>query len=81
VSPKILCDVGRSLTTSLRGDDTIPIFKLMERLREQARAKGGIFLSNLGNHEWMNAIGDWRYRHRVSSLLSLITNTQIRIRL
>lgn len=44
-----------------RGDDTIPIFHLMDTLRAQARERGGIVLSNLGNHEWMNAIGDWRY--------------------
>jgi hypothetical protein len=29
----------------------------MERLRVEAHAKGGVVLSNLGNHEWMNAIG------------------------
>lgn len=33
----------------------------MDTLREQAQAKGGVVLSHLGNHEWMNAIGDWRY--------------------
>ncbi|KAJ4480002.1 Metallo-dependent phosphatase-like protein [Lentinula aciculospora] len=44
-----------------RGDDTIKLFKLMEKLREQAPTTGGVVLSNLGNHEWMNAIGDWRY--------------------
>ncbi|KAF8656201.1 hypothetical protein AX16_002637 [Volvariella volvacea WC 439] len=44
-----------------RGDDTIPLFFWMDRLREQAQAVGGRILSHLGNHEWMNAIGDWRY--------------------
>ncbi|KAG5646939.1 hypothetical protein DXG03_001662 [Asterophora parasitica] len=44
-----------------RGDDTIPLFDWMDRLRGQAAATGGIVLSHLGNHEWMNAIGDWRY--------------------
>jgi hypothetical protein len=29
----------------------------MERLREEAEEQGGLVLSNLGNHEWMNAIG------------------------
>ncbi|KAG8800394.1 hypothetical protein FRC16_003018 [Serendipita sp. 398] len=43
------------------GDDTIALYKLMEKLREQAPRKGGLFLSTLGNHEVMNAIGDWRY--------------------
>lgn len=33
----------------------------MDTLREQAQATGGVVLSHLGNHEWMNAIGDWRY--------------------
>jgi len=44
-----------------RGDDTIALFDWMDRLRGQASATGGIMLSHLGNHEWMNAIGDWRY--------------------
>ncbi|KAL1739079.1 Metallo-dependent phosphatase-like protein [Schizophyllum fasciatum] len=44
-----------------RGDDTIPLFDLMDKLRAQAPATGGVVLSHLGNHEWMNAIGDWRY--------------------
>lgn len=33
----------------------------MDTLREQAQAQGGVVLTLLGNHEWMNAIGDWRY--------------------
>lgn len=44
-----------------RGDDTIKLFTWMDRLREQASATGGVVLSHLGNHEWMNALGDWRY--------------------
>ncbi|KAH6913354.1 Metallo-dependent phosphatase-like protein, partial [Coprinopsis sp. MPI-PUGE-AT-0042] len=44
-----------------RGDDTIPLFMWMDRLREQSKAVGGTVLSHLGNHEWMNMIGDWRY--------------------
>ncbi|KAH7873384.1 Metallo-dependent phosphatase-like protein [Lentinula edodes] len=44
-----------------RGDDTIKLFKLMEKLRSQAPKTGGVVISHLGNHEWMNAIGDWRY--------------------
>ncbi|KAL0573214.1 hypothetical protein V5O48_008734 [Marasmius crinis-equi] len=44
-----------------RGDDTIKLFSLMDKLREQASKTGGVVLSHLGNHEWMNAIGDWRY--------------------
>lgn len=30
----------------------------MDQLRDQARHVGGVFLSLLGNHEWMNAIGE-----------------------
>lgn len=44
-----------------RGDDTIHLFMWMDRLRTQAVHAGGVVLSHLGNHEWMNAIGDWRY--------------------
>ncbi|TBU33290.1 Metallo-dependent phosphatase-like protein [Dichomitus squalens] len=46
-----------------RGDDTIKLYAWMDQLREQAQAVGGTVLSHLGNHEWMNAIGDWRYVH------------------
>ncbi|KAF8718616.1 hypothetical protein AX14_011694 [Amanita brunnescens Koide BX004] len=42
-----------------RGDDTIVLFDTMDKLRAQAAAKGGQVLSLLGNHEWMNALGDW----------------------
>ncbi|KAG6851114.1 hypothetical protein H0H93_000994 [Arthromyces matolae] len=44
-----------------RGDDTIALFDWMDSLRGQATAAGGTVLTHLGNHEWMNAIGDWRY--------------------
>lgn len=44
-----------------RGDDTIALFFWMDRLRNQAIAAGATMMSNLGNHEWMNMIGDWRY--------------------
>lgn len=40
-----------------RGDDTIPLFFWMDKLRSQAAAVGGTMLSHLGNHEWMNVIG------------------------
>ena len=42
-----------------RGDDTILLFTLMEKLRAQAAEVGGTVLSHLGNHEWMNAIGEF----------------------
>jgi len=44
-----------------RGDDTLQLYEFMEKLRMEATAAGGTVLSNLGNHEFMNAIGDWRY--------------------
>ena len=42
------------------GDDTIKLYAWMDELREQAPKKGGTVLTHLGNHEWMNVIGDWR---------------------
>lgn len=47
------CSVGW-----VRGDDTIALFTWMEKLRAQTHETGGIMLSLLGNHEWMNAIGN-----------------------
>lgn len=46
---------------TIRGDDTIKLYDWMDKLRDQAEAVGGTVLSHLGNHEWMNVIGDWRY--------------------
>ena len=46
-----------SLTPGHRGDDTIKLFSYMDKLRDQALAAGGMVLSHLGNHEWMNVIG------------------------
>jgi Calcineurin-like phosphoesterase len=48
-----------SLTHGPRGDDTIRLFDWMEDLRSQALGAGGRMLSHLGNHEWMNAIGQY----------------------
>lgn len=42
------------------GDDTIKLFSYMDKLRDQALATGGMVLSHLGNHEWMNVIGGLR---------------------
>ncbi|KAF9036144.1 Metallo-dependent phosphatase-like protein [Panaeolus papilionaceus] len=44
-----------------RGDDTIALYRWMERLRSQAKSVGGDVISHMGNHEYMNALGDWRY--------------------
>lgn len=42
-----------------RGKDTIALYHLFDELRAQARQAGGDVLSLLGNHEYMNALGDW----------------------
>lgn len=44
-----------------RGATAYDIYELMKKLRGQARDVGGRVVSILGNHEVMNAIGDWRY--------------------
>ncbi|KAH9821567.1 Metallo-dependent phosphatase-like protein [Melampsora americana] len=44
-----------------RGKDTIVLYQLMDRLRIEAKSAGGSVVSLLGNHEYMNALGDWRY--------------------
>lgn len=40
-----------------RGDDTLKLYALMDKLRVQAQQVGGTVLTHLGNHEWMNVIG------------------------
>ena len=42
-----------------RGKDTIAVYALMDQLRAQAEKAGGAVVSLLGNHEMMNAFGDW----------------------
>ncbi|KAL7419822.1 hypothetical protein Q5752_005738 [Cryptotrichosporon argae] len=44
-----------------RGTYALDIYRLFQRLRGEADAAGGRVVSVLGNHEYMNAIGDWRY--------------------
>ncbi|ORX36411.1 Metallo-dependent phosphatase-like protein [Kockovaella imperatae] len=44
-----------------RGTFAFDIYRMMQRLRGQAADAGGQLVSILGNHEIMNAIGDWRY--------------------
>jgi hypothetical protein len=43
-----------------RGAHAYDVYKMMQRLRGEAHAAGGQVVSILGNHEVMNAIGDWR---------------------
>jgi Calcineurin-like phosphoesterase len=44
-----------------RGDDEQAILDLVARLEREAQAAGGAFIMLLGNHELMNAAGDFRY--------------------
>jgi 3',5'-cyclic AMP phosphodiesterase CpdA len=44
-----------------RGTYAWDIYRLMQSLRSEAAGAGGKVVSILGNHEVMNAIGDWRY--------------------
>jgi hypothetical protein len=44
-----------------RGDDERTILELLWRLGAEARAAGGDVIPLLGNHELMNAAGDFRY--------------------
>ena len=44
-----------------RGTYASDIYRLMQSLRSQASGADGKVVSILGNHEIMNAIGDWRY--------------------
>lgn len=44
-----------------RGNDEKEILDLFEQLRDEARAAGGAFIALNGNHELMNALGDFRY--------------------
>ncbi|GAA5983881.1 hypothetical protein JCM11641_006407 [Rhodosporidiobolus odoratus] len=44
-----------------RGKDTIALYRFFQSLRPQAERAGGAVVSLLGNHEVMNALGDWRY--------------------
>ncbi|KAF7722758.1 hypothetical protein EC973_002712 [Apophysomyces ossiformis] len=44
-----------------RGLDTIKLYDLIQRLRDEAEEAGGKVIPLLGNHEIMNLKGDWRY--------------------
>jgi hypothetical protein len=44
-----------------RGDDESRILSLLERLDGEARVRGGALIALVGNHELMNAAGDFRY--------------------
>ena len=44
-----------------RGDDEQAILDLLARLEREAQAAGGAVIALIGNHELMNAAGDFRY--------------------
>ena len=44
-----------------RGDDESDILELLDQVDKQARTAGGAVISLIGNHELMNAAGDFRY--------------------
>jgi hypothetical protein len=44
-----------------RGDDTLKIIAHLKKLADEARKKGGMVHTLLGNHEAMNTLGDLRY--------------------
>lgn len=46
-----------------RGPDTDRIIKHLQKLEGQARRRGGMVHVLIGNHEFMNVIGDLRYVH------------------
>eukprot|EP00186_Timspurckia_oligopyrenoides_P001461 CAMPEP_0182445386 /NCGR_PEP_ID=MMETSP1172-20130603/3528_1 /TAXON_ID=708627 /ORGANISM="Timspurckia oligopyrenoides, Strain CCMP3278" /LENGTH=337 /DNA_ID=CAMNT_0024641151 /DNA_START=342 /DNA_END=1351 /DNA_ORIENTATION=- len=54
----ILVQVGDQLD---RGDSERKILHLLKHLKTQAKEKGGDVIALLGNHELMNAQGDFRY--------------------
>lgn len=41
-----------------RGDDTIKMYRYLEKLRVEAQQAGGDIRSHFGNHEVMNLIGE-----------------------
>lgn len=49
-----------------RGDDDRAVLDLLDRLRDEAKAKGGMLLVLNGNHELMNASLDFRYATEAS---------------
>lgn len=44
-----------------RGDDDRAVLDLIERLKTEAKRAGGAVIALSGNHELMNAVGDFRY--------------------
>jgi hypothetical protein len=47
-----------------RGEDSIKLYRLFERLAREAEEQGGQVINLMGNHELMNIQGDFRYVSR-----------------
>lgn len=60
-----------------RGTHAGGIYRLMRKLRGQAAGQGGEVVSILGNHEVMNAIGDWRYVLRLLQSPQALTSLKV----
>jgi len=56
--PTVLVSTGDTVD---RGDATIELYGMFQRLRNESAQAGGHVITLLGNHEIMNALGDWRY--------------------
>jgi len=56
--PLVIVQTGDVLD---RGDDEKAIFDLLYKLEGEAKAAGGAVILLIGNHELMNAAGDFRY--------------------
>ncbi|WFD44975.1 hypothetical protein MPSI1_003651 [Malassezia psittaci] len=54
----VLVSTGDSVD---RGDGTIQIYRLYQKLQQESIRSGGRVVNLLGNHEVMNALHDWRY--------------------
>jgi len=69
----VVVQVGDQLD---RGDDERAIIDLFERLSQEARKTGGAVFSLNGNHEFMNAMSDFRYATELGSAKFMDIYTQ-----
>jgi hypothetical protein len=60
-----------------RGNDSAMIFQLLATLQEEAAAVDGIVEILMGNHEWMNLQGDFRYAGETEQLHSFLSRVEV----